>query len=86
MRVIFEHEKKERVVFHYNKKHNEDQSIPTWIVKHKGKTYYVNHLDSEVGFSTKETPGSDHTKGALMFRGKLQIVEENNETIAKVRL
>lgn len=53
MKVIFEHEKRERCVFHFNKASNTDDSIPMWTVKHKGKTYYVNHLDSEVGFSQR---------------------------------
>lgn len=75
--IIFEDKEINRVVFHYNKKHNEDTSVPTWIVKHKGQTYYVNHLDSFVGFTTKETPDSEHTKGALQFKGKLQIVESD---------
>lgn len=65
-----------RIVFHYNKKHNEDKTIPTWVVKAKGTTYYVDHLESEVGFSTKETPDSPHTKGSLQFRGKLTILED----------
>ncbi len=72
----------ERVVFHFNKAHNQDQSIPPWIVKHKGQSYYVNHMDSKVGFSTKETPDNEHTKAAIMFRGKLSIVEQNGQTIA----
>jgi hypothetical protein len=65
-----------RVVFHFNKKHNEDSKVPTWIVKHKGVSYYVDHLESEVGFRTKETPDSDHTKGALQFKGRLKIAVE----------
>jgi hypothetical protein len=74
-----------RIVFHYNKKHNDDQSIPQWVVKHKGQTYYVNHLESEVGFSTKETPDNEHTKGSLLFRGHLQITTINDETTAFIR-
>lgn len=77
--IIFKSEKKDRVVFHYNKKHNEDSTIPTWVVKHKGETYYVNNIDSNVGFSTKETPDNDHTKGSILFKGILQI--ENNNGI-----
>ena len=83
--IITNSEKVSRVVFHYNKAHNKDQSIPTWIVKHKGTTYYVDHLDSEVGFSTKETPDSDHTKGSLQFKGKLLIEKEDGVTTATVR-
>lgn len=86
MKTLFEDTQVKRIVFHYNKKHNVDQTIPTWIVKHKGKTYYVHHLDSEVGFSTKETPDNDHTKGSLQFKGKLQIVEDDEGIItAKIR-
>ena len=56
-------ETKAPIVFHYNKKHNEDTSIPPWIIKFKGETYYINHLDIEpgVGFSTKESPDNEHT-------------------------
>lgn len=85
MKILLEHNKKERIVFHYNKAHNSDTSIPTWVVKHKGSTYYVNHLDSEVGFSTKETPDSEHTKGSLQFRGCLKLIEDDNgEVTAKI--
>jgi hypothetical protein len=64
------------VIFHYNKKHNEDQSVPCWILKVKGETHYVNHVDISpgVGFSTKETPDNPHTKGALKIKGKPTLV------------
>jgi hypothetical protein len=39
-----------------------------WILKTKGKTYYVNHVDSSVGWSTKETPDNPHTKGSIKFK------------------
>jgi len=55
-----------------------------WIVKSKGQTFYVNHLESNVGFSTKETPDNPHTKGSLQFRGKLEIIKDNNQVIAKI--
>lgn len=84
MNVIFEDNTVNRVVFHFNKAHNADNTIPTWVVKHKGQTYYVNHLDSDVGFTTKETPDNDHTKGSLQFKGCLKVFTENGETIAKI--
>ena len=78
--------KAERVVFHYNKAHNKDQTLPPWVVKYKGQTYYIHHLVSEVGFSTKETPESEHTKGSLQFRGHLEIIlTDEGETHAYVR-
>lgn len=82
--MILESHKSKRVVFHYNKAHNNDTSIPCWIVKHEGETYYVDHLESNVGFRTKETPDSEHTKGALQFKGKLKIVEEDGITMAYI--
>lgn len=81
---MFNSEEIERIVFHYNKKHNEDQTIPQWVIKHKGQTYYVNHLVSQVGFQTKETPGSEHTKGSLQFKGKLAIVESEDGIEAQI--
>ena len=68
-------DKRVPIVFHYNKKHNEDQTIPTWILKVKGNTHYVWHVTAEPGveFSTKETPNNPHTKGALKFKGRLRI-------------
>ena len=73
-------------MFHYNKKHNEDINIPPWVVKCKGQTYYVHHIDVDkgVGFSTKETPDSEHTKAALKFKGKLRIYEQDSLIVANV--
>lgn len=81
---IFKTEQPERIVFHYNKKHNEDTNIPQWIIKVKGQTFYVNHLQSNVGFTTKETPDNSHTKGALQFKGLLNIIEENGIITAEI--
>ncbi len=84
MEITFEDNTTNRIVFHYNKAHNEDSTIPTWVIKHKGKTYYIDHLDSDVGFCTKETPDSEHTKGSLQFKGCLKIYSENGEAIARI--
>ena len=83
-KIIFQSDDIQRIVFHYNKAHNANTSIPTWVIKHKGQTYYVHHLDSKVGFSTKETPDNEHTKGSLMFRGKLKIIEQNKMIVALI--
>jgi len=66
--------------------HLQDSKIPMWTIKHKGSTYYVNHMDVEpgVGFSTKETPDNPHTKGSLKVKGKLKIEENDGEIIATV--
>ena len=56
------------VVFHFNKGHLADPNIPMWVLKLKGQTFYVVHVDSEIGFSTKETPDNAHTKGSIKFK------------------
>ena len=74
-------DKNERVVFHFNKAHNEDpHNIPAWVVKCKGQTFYVNSMSSSVGFTTKQTPDSEHTKASLQFKGKLSIVSNIDGT------
>ena len=86
MTQIINSEKRAPIVFHFNKKFLEDKSIPMWVVKHKGKTYYVHHMtvNKGVGFSTKETPDNPHTKGSLKIKGKLKIYEENDQVLAEV--
>jgi len=79
-------EKPAPIVFHYNKAHNGDVAIPPWIIKFKGQTYYISHLDIDpgVGFSTKESPDNEHTKGALKIKGLLDIYEIDGKTNARV--
>lgn len=57
-----------------------------WVVKCRGDTYYVHHVDVSpgVGFSTKETPNNNSTKGSIKFKAKLGIEEENNIITAKI--
>ena len=58
-----------------------------WVVKSHGVTFYVNHVDAEVPWSTKETPNNDHTKGSLKFKNcKLIIDDDNCATITKLGL
>ena len=79
-------EKPEEIVFHFNKKHIQEPTIPMWVVKCRGDTYYVNHIDVSpgVGFSTKETPDNPHTKGSIKFKANLMIEEINNIINAKI--
>lgn len=80
-------DKKCEIVFHFNKKHLEDPTIPMWVIKCRGDTYYVHHVDVSpgVGFSTKETPDNPHTKGSIKIKGMLTIEEDgDNKIIAKI--
>ncbi len=73
------------VVFHFNKKHLEDPSIPMWVLKTKGESYYVNHVDCSIPWSTKETPDNSHTKGSLKVKDCLLVIDdENNASLSKL--
>jgi len=84
--LILQSDKKESIVFHFNKMHLQDSNIPMWVIKHKGETYYVDHVDvSEgIGLSTKETPNNPHTKGSIKFKGRLTITNVDNIITAKI--
>lgn len=59
-----------------------DPSIPMWVIKTKGETHYVEHVDFEnVSFSTKETPDNLHTKGSLKFKAALEFLPGNKVRI-----
>ena len=74
-------------MFHFNKGHLADPTIPMWVVKSHGVTFYVNHVTAEVPWTTKETPDNDHTKGSLKFKKcKLVIDDDNCATITKLGL
>lgn len=71
-------EKCKEIVFHFNTGFLKDPTIPMWVVKAKGQTYYVNHVDSTIPWSTKETPDNKSTKGSIKFKnGSLRIDEDN---------
>jgi hypothetical protein len=70
-------------VFHFNKKHLEDQTIPMWVIKTRGKTYYVNHVSCSLSWTTKETPDNSHTKGSIKIKHCLLVIDdENNANIS----
>lgn len=80
--------KKCEIIFHFNKKHLTDPTIPMWVIKCRGDTHYVHHVDVSpgVGFSTKETPDNPHTKGSIKIKGYLTLEEDgDNNIIAKIK-
>lgn len=49
-----------------------------WVLKTHGKTYYVNHVDCQIPWTTKETPDNSHTKGSIKIKNcKLVITSDN---------
>ena len=75
------------VVFHFNKKHLEDQTIPMWVLKFHGETLYVDHVDCQLPWSTKETPDNSHTKGSIKVKNVLlRISDDNTATLTELTL
>lgn len=66
------------LVFHFNKASITDPTVPSWVVKAKGQTYYVKHVTSNAPWSTKETPDNTHTKGAIKFKNVDLIIDDDN--------
>jgi hypothetical protein len=83
---IYKSTASEKIIFHYNKGHNADTSIPPWVIKVHGQVYYINHITSNIGFSTKETPLSETTKGAIKFFGYCNITDDGSASVTGERL
>lgn len=66
------------MVFHFNKKHLEDDTIPMWVIKLRGETFYVEHVNCSVPWSTKETPDNNHTKGSIKIKNCLVRIDNQN--------
>ena len=79
-------ETRTEIILHFNKMHLQDPTIPMWVIKAKGQTYYVNHIDVDagIGFSTKETPDNPSTKGSLKFKGKIIITTIDEGITARI--
>lgn len=55
--------------FHFNKGSIEFPQLPSWVIKAKGQSFYVHHVDfSEAQGTTRETPDHPSTKGSIRFR------------------
>lgn len=49
-----------------------------WVLKTQGETYYVNHVDCSIPWSTKETPDNPHTKGSIKVKNALLQIDNDN--------
>jgi hypothetical protein len=75
------------IVFHFNKGHIADQTIPMWVLKTHGESYYVHHVDCRLPWNTKETPDNPATKGSIKIKESLLTIDdENNATISELTL
>ncbi|NBS68049.1 hypothetical protein EBT31_03925 [bacterium] len=75
----------DRIDFHFNKASIGDPAIPPWVVKSKGVTHYIWHFESDIGFTTRETPEHPSTKGSIRLLGTLELQEINGRTCAHIR-
>lgn len=68
--------------FHFNKGHLEFPTIlPRWMLKANGKTFYIDHMDAQMGFSTRELDAGS-TLGMLRFRQcVISISEDGTATL-----
>lgn len=58
-----------------------------WVLKFHGETLYVNHVECQIPWSTKETPDNPHTKGSIKVKDcLLRIDDENCATITSLTL
>ena len=58
-----------------------------WVIKTHGESFYVNHVTSELKWSTKETPDNERTKGSIKFKECLLTIDpDNNATIGTLTL
>ena len=70
--------------FHFNKKHLEIPGIPMWIAKTKGKTFYVNHIDCQIPWSTMEKDEGP-TRGMIRVRQADLYIDKNGIALATPR-
>ena len=71
---------------HWNVGSKEFSDLPMWILKARGKIWYINHMDSDCPWSTRETPDAS-TKGSLRFKDcSLHIAANGHATISKIKL
>lgn len=70
--------------FFFNKGSIEFPFLPAWVIKCKGKSFYVNHVDFDCVGTTRETPEHPSTKGSMRFRQcSLELKADGTASIRK---
>jgi hypothetical protein len=68
---------------HFNKISIQFPFMPKWVLKTKGKTYYVTHIDAKVAWSTRELE-SGPTLGMIRFkRANISIDQEGTALLTE---
>ena len=63
------------VDFHFNKVSLEFDFMPAWVVKTKGKSFYVTSVEFDATGTTRETPDHASTKGSIRFRRSTLVID-----------
>lgn len=71
--------------FHFNKISIEFGFMPPWVVKAKGKTFYVSNVDFDSIGTTRETPEHASTKGSIRFRRATLAIDAQGMAIIRRR-
>jgi hypothetical protein len=67
--------------FHYNRGSNEFGFLPRWVVKTKGRSFYVDHVTANVPWTTRELD-TGATRGTIRLRkANLQITKDGEAVI-----
>lgn len=62
--------------FHFNKGSIGNPDIPKWVIKAKGQTHYIHHIDANVAWSTREL-AEGSTLGMIRFKRAHVVIDEN---------
>lgn len=65
---------------HYNRHSNEFAFFPMWVLKAKGKTYYIHHITANAPWSTRELADGP-TKGMIRLRKANLTITKDGEAI-----
>jgi hypothetical protein len=49
-----------------------------WVLKTRGESYYVHHVECTVPWNTKETVDNPHTKGSIKIKNALLEIDSDN--------
>jgi len=71
------------VDFHYNKGSTQNPDLPMWVIRVRGKTFYVYHITADCPWSTRETPEGS-TRGMLRFRNCNLYINAEGEAMITV--
>ena len=63
--------------FHFNKISLEFPFMPRWMLKANGKSYYIAHMNAQMGFDTRELE-TGSTLGMLRFRQCSITIDKDN--------